>query len=313
MLIAGSYSSGSLHANADGSWGYSFTVYVDSYLEKYNETYGEHTANDSAKTVNLTFRNGEWQNSDATNNIYAVFDVKCVVPTAPTAEQAAEFFKVKLDCLTSNNWGDYQHNSKQYDTTAESVTVGTVVFENGAWTCPVTINSASYVAAYSEEFGEHTNSGSATQVKKLVYEGDSWKRVGDDVIAFDVKCTEPEIPTVDDIVDMFSGKGAVKVECITEGIQHNSKGYELVAEGLTIGNPEKRDNKLVLPITIKIDPYLKQYEDVYGDHTGEGTTKTTYKVFWDGTKWTFDKEKLPLVVFDVKCATPAAPNAPYGG
>ena len=310
MLIAGSYSSGTLHANADGSWGYSFTVYVDSYLKKYNSTYGEHTANDSAKTVNLTFRNGEWQNSDAENNIYAVFDVKCVVPTAPTAEQAAEFFKVKLDCLTSNNWGDYQHNSKQYDTTAASVTVGTVVYENGAWTCPVTIDSASYVAKYSEEFGEHTNSGSATQVKKLVYEGDSWKRVGDDVVAFDVKCTEPEIPTVDDIVDMFSGKGAVKVECITEGIQHNSKGYELVAEGLTIGNPEKRDNKLVLPITIKIDPYLKQYEDVYGDHTGEGTTKTTYKVFWDGTKWTFDKEKLPLVVFDVKCATPAAPNAP---
>ena len=310
MLIAGSYSSGSLHANADGSWGYSFTVYVDSYLKKYNSTYGEHTANDSAKTVNLTFRNGEWQNSDAENNIYAVFDVKCVVPTAPTAEQAAEFFKVKLDCLTSNNWGDYQHNSKQYGTTAASVTVGTVVYENGAWTCPVTIDSASYVAKYSEEFGEHTNSGSATQVKKLVYEGDSWKRVGDDVVAFDVKCSEPEIPTVDDIVDMFSGKGAVKVECITEGIQHNSKGYELVAEGLTIGNPEKRDNKLVLPITIKIDPYLKQYEDVYGDHTGEGTTKTTYKVFWDGTKWTFDKEKLPLVVFDVKCDTPAAPNAP---
>ncbi len=309
-LIAGSYSSGSLHANADGSWGYSFTVYVDSYLEKYNETYGEHTANDSAKTVNLTFRNGEWQNSDAENNIYAVFDVKCVVPTAPTAEQAAEFFKVKLDCLTSNNWGDYQHSSKQYGTTAESVTVGTVVYENGAWTCPVTIDSASYVAAYSEEFGEHTNSGSATQVKKLVYEGGSWKRVGDDVVAFDVKCAEPEIPTVDDIVDMFSGKGAVKVECITEGIEHNSEGYELVAEGLTIGNPEKRDNKLVLPITIKIDPYLKQYEDVYGDHTGEGTTKTTYKVFWNGTAWTFDKEKLPLVVFDVKCDTPAAPKAP---
>ena len=309
-LIADSYSSGILHANADGSWGYSFTVYVDSYLEKYNSTYGEHTANDLTKTVNLTFRNGEWQNSDAENNIYAVFDVECVVPTAPTAEQAAGFFKVKLDCLTSNNWGDYQHSSKQYDTTAESVTVGTVVYENGAWTCPVTIDSASYVAKYSEKFGEHTNSGSATQVKKLVYEGGSWKRVGDDVVAFDVKCAEPEIPTVDDIVDMFSGKGAVKVECITEGIEHNSKGYELVAEGLTIGNPEKRDNKLVLPITIKIDPYLKQYEDVYGDHTGEGTTKTTYKVFWDGTKWTFDKEKLPLVVFDVTCATPAAPNAP---
>ena len=309
-LIANSYDEGTLHANADGSWGYSFTVYVDSYLEKYNETYGEHTANDSDKTVNLTFRNGEWQNSDAENNIYAVFDVECVVPTAPTAEQAAEFFKVKLDCLTSNNWGAYQHNSKQYDTTAASVTVGTVVYKNGAWTCPVTIDSASYVAKYSKEFGEHTNSGSATQVKKLVYEGGSWKRVGDDVVAFDVKCTEPEIPTVDDIVDMFSGKGAVKVECITEGIQHNSKGYELVAEGLTIGNPEKRDNKLVLPITIKIDPYLKQYEDVYGDHTGEGTTKTTYKVFWDGTKWTFDKEKLPLVVFDVKCDTPAAPDAP---
>ena len=309
-LIAGSYSSGTLHANADGSWSYSFTVYVDSYLEKYNDTYGEHTANDLEKTVNLTFRNGKWQNSDADNNIYATFDVKCVVPTEPTAEQAAEFFKVKLDCLTSNNWGAYQHNSKQYDTTAASVAVGTVVYENGAWTCPVTIYSASYVAAYSEEFGEHTNSGSATQVRKLVYEDGSWKRVGDDVVAFDVKCTEPEIPTVDDIVDMFSGKGAVKVECITEGIEHNSKGYELVAEGLTIGNPEKRDNKLVLPITIKIDPYLKQYEDVYGDHTGEGTTKTTYKVFWDGTKWTFDKEKLPLVVFDVKCDTPAAPKAP---
>ena len=241
-------------------------------------------------------------------NVYVTYT--SVEPDAPTAEQAAEFFKVKLDCLTSNNWGDYQHNSKQYDTTAASVTVGTVVYENGAWTCPVTIDSASYVAAYSEEFGEHTNSGSATQVRKLVYEDGSWKRVGDDVVAFDVKCTEPEIPTVDDIVDMFSGRGAVKVECITEGIEHNSKGYELVAEGLTIGNPEKRDNKLVLPITIKIDTYLKQYEDVYGDHTGEGTTKTTYKVFWNGTAWTFDKEKLPLVVFDVKCDTPAAPNAP---
>ena len=309
-LIADSYSSGTLHANADGSWGYSFTVYVDSYLEKYNETYGEHTANDSAKTVNLTFRNGEWQNSDAENNIYAVFDVECVVPTAPTAEQAAEFFKVKLDCLTSNNWGDYQHSSKQYDTTAESVTVGTVVYENGAWTCPVTIDSASYVAAYSEEFGEHTNSGSATQVKKLVYEGGSWKRVGDDVVAFDVKCATPaapNAPTEDELKALFDGN--VNVECVNNEAAHAAKSYGYEKAGLTVGEVMDAGTSYTVKVTIDAAYYQAKYNtDIAAKHnlaSGQ-STKVTVELRYDNG-WKLN-EAAPTI--KVVCDTPAAPNAP---
>ena len=44
-------------------------------------------------------------------------------------------------------------------------------------------------------------------------------------------------------------------------------------------------------------------------HTGSGSdTQTTHKVFWDGQKWTYDKEDLPLAVFDTKCSMPAAPG-----
>ena len=315
-LIADSYGEGTLHANADGGWGYSFTVYVDSYLEKYNETYGEHTANDSAKTVNLTFRNGEWQNSDAENNIYAVFDVKCVVPTAPTAEQAAEFFKVKLDCLTSNNWGDYQHNSKQYDTTAASVTVGTVVYENGAWTCPVTIDSASYVAKYSEEFGEHTNSGSATQVKKLVYEGDSWKRVGDDVVAFDVKCAAVPVtpiiplPTVDEIAELIDSK--IIVDCVNVDAAHADKSYGLIDGALV---KVAMTDSTTVKVTLSANVYLAQYndDDASAKHSlasGQSAT-VTFTLKYVDSKWTLpaDAGELPATI-KVVCDTPAAPNAP---
>ena len=76
-LIAGSYDKGTLSAREDGGWQYSFTVQAEKYLEAYAGKYGDHTANQSTRTVTLHFTDGEWVNHDPDNNIYAVFDVKC--------------------------------------------------------------------------------------------------------------------------------------------------------------------------------------------------------------------------------------------
>lgn len=203
MLIAGSYSSGSLHANADGSWGYSFTVYVDSYLKKYNSTYGEHTANDSAKTVNLTFRNGEWQNSDAENNIYAVFDVKCdtpAAPKAPTEDELKVLFdgKVFVDCV-EKSW----HPTYVYGLLANGYTVaGPVKGEDGEYTCTVTLLASAYLAEYNDDVTEKHALASyqGDEAVELKWTGSAWTVINGELpVTFDVVCDTwypPIIPPV---------------------------------------------------------------------------------------------------------------------
>ena len=234
------------------------------------------------------------------------------IPQTPEYGELKDLIKVQVDCLTSNSWGEYAHQNKDYDLIEDSYTPGNVTLTDGTWTCTVSIRADKYVTAYNEEYGDHTLSSASPVNVTVVYKDNAWIRenANNNIAAvFDVKCAEPTIPSEDEIVDMFNDTGAVKVDCITSDVPHNSKGYALLKDSFKIGEPETKDNRLVLPITVTIGKYLEQYEEVYGEHAVSGSdTKTAYDVYWDGTQWTFDKDDLPLVDFDVKCIKPAVPS-----
>lgn len=234
------------------------------------------------------------------------------IPQTPEYGELKDLIKVQVDCLTSNSWGEYAHQNKDYDLIEDSYTPGNVTLTDGTWTCTVSIRADKYVTAYNEEYGDHTLSSASPVNVTVVYKDNAWIRenANNNIAAvFDVKCAEPTIPSEDEIVDMFNDTGAVKVDCITSDVPHNSKGYALLKDSFKIGEPETKDNRLVLPITVTIDKYLEQYEEVYGEHDVSGSdTKTTYDVYWNGTQWTFDKDVLPLVDFDVKCIKPEVPG-----
>ncbi len=97
----------------DGKWTCKVIVTGETYVEKYEGAIGwPHTANDATRSVTLVWENGKWAKQD-NNNVMVVFDVKCQAPDAPTYEQLEGLFKVQIDCITSDKWGDqYEHNNR---------------------------------------------------------------------------------------------------------------------------------------------------------------------------------------------------------
>ena len=178
----------------DGKWTCKVIVTGETYVEKYEGAIGwPHTANDDTRSVTLVWENGKWAKQD-NNNVMVVFDVTCQAPDAPTYDQLKGLFKVQIDCITSDKWGDqYEHKNKDYDPIEGSYTLGNVTANaDGTWDLEVTVAAEKYVAQYSADRNEtHTLADAySSKTVTLVYQDDgTWSKPGDNIaFAFDVKC-----------------------------------------------------------------------------------------------------------------------------
>ena len=178
----------------DGQWTCKVTVTGASYVEQYvNAIDWPHTASNDTRSVTLVWENGKWAKQD-NNNVMVVFDVTCKAPDAPTYDQLKGLFKVQIDCITSDEWGDqYEHKNKDYAPIEGSYTLGNVTANaDGTWNLEVTVAAEKYVEQYSVDRNEtHTLADAySSKTVTLVYQDDgTWSKPGDNIaFAFDVKC-----------------------------------------------------------------------------------------------------------------------------
>ncbi len=177
----------------DGKWTCKVIVTGETYVEKYEGAIGwPHTANNATRSVTLVWENGKWAKQD-NNNVMVVFDVKCQAPGAPTYGQLKDLFKVQIDCITSDKWGDqYEHKNKDYAPIEGSYTLGNVTANaNGTWDLVVTVKADKYVEQYSVDRNEtHTLADAySSKTVTLVYQNGAWTKPGDDIaFTFDVNC-----------------------------------------------------------------------------------------------------------------------------
>ena len=177
----------------DGKWTCKVIVTGETYVEKYEGAIGwPHTANDDTRSVTLVWENGKWAKQD-NNNVMVVFDVTCQAPDAPTPDQLAGLFKVQIDCITSDKWGDqYEHKNKDYAPIEDSYTLGNATANaDGTWNLVVTVKAEKYVKQYSVDRDEaHELADKSTEkTVTLVYQNGAWSKPGDTIaFAFDVKC-----------------------------------------------------------------------------------------------------------------------------
>ena len=176
----------------NGQWTCKVTVKGETYVEKYEEYIGwSHTANDATQSVTLVWEDGQWAKKD-NNNVMVVFDVTCEAPEKPDYDDLKGLFKVQIDCITSDKWGDqYEHQNKDYTPIKDSYTLGDVTANaGGTWELVVTVQAEQYVEAYNEAIGvEHTPNVETEKTVTLVYQDGAWTKTGNDIaFSFDVKC-----------------------------------------------------------------------------------------------------------------------------
>lgn len=201
------YEVGDVVVNGDGTITCTVTILPDVYVARYNgeEDLGaiQHKlVTEAAQTVTLSWTQADgWTAPDrAADTPWAVFNVECA-PDAPTPDQLAGLFKVQIDCITSDKWGDqYKHKNEDYAPIEGSYTLGNVTANaDGTWYLEVTVAAEKYVAQYSVDRNEtHTLADAySSKTVTLVYQDDgTWSKLGDNIaFAFDVKCN-PEYDLV---------------------------------------------------------------------------------------------------------------------
>ena len=238
-------------------------------------------------------------------NVYVTYT--SVEPDAPTAEDLAALkLKVQIDCIDLG-----VHPNRDYAIEDGTFTTD-VKLINGEWQCALSVEGSAYLTKYNAEFGKHEFSGSSTKTKTLVYGAAGWtlENPSNDRIVFDVRCVEPEAPTYDVLKDMIK----VQIDCINKEVSHSNADYDLIENSYDLGTlTANADGTWSCTLTVKSDAYIAKYNETLPGHTlaDAYASKNVALVYSVDGKWSrADTSNNIAAVFDVKCDTPAAPNAP---
>ena len=122
---------------------------------------------------------------------------------------------------------------------------------------------------------------------------------------------EPNAPTDDEVKALLDE--AVTIYCVNTAVKHEGKTFALMDGSYTIGTVSgNASSGFTCDITVEANPYVAAYNDkVAGKHelVDKAADSDTITLKWDGSVWIAVDGAQP-VTFDVKCDTPAAPNAP---
>lgn len=335
-LKPGSYTVGKVAG--DAATGYTCPVVIQAsvYLAAYNdETASKHSLSpqvSAAQTVALTWDGAAKQWKAPGDKLPLVFPLACeggqpatprtpVPPSAPTDGQLPGILGetvVKVACANPKA----AHGDKTYGLLPGSYAIGSVAGDAAAgYTCPVTIYSDPYVAAYNADTGVvHTlqPDGQAAKSITLSWDGASqaWTLRDGLPLAFPVLCKDaaaaPQAPASDQLPGILGS--VVKVACANSRGFHGDKTYALLPGSYTIGSVAGDLVKgYTCPVTIHdAAPYVAAYNaDMGVTHTLQPAAQTpkTITLAWNGSAWQKPTAGLPVTV-TVLCQNPPVSPLP---
>ena len=307
---------------ADDAYGYICPVIIqaNAYIAAYNdETASKHSLSpqaSAAQTVALTWDGAAKLWKAPGDKLPLVFPLACeggqpatprtpVPPSAPTDGQLPGILGesvVKVACANPKA----AHGEKTYGLLPGSYAIGSVAGDATAgYTCPVTIHSDPYVAAYNAVAGAaHTLQPDAKAIT-LSWDGanQAWALRDGLPLVFPVLCKDPAVPPQAPAVDQLPGilGSMVKVACANSRGFHGDKTYALLPGSYTIGNVAGDGVKgYTCPVTIhNAAPYVAAYNtDIGAVHAlqTDGQTPKAITLTWDGKAWQKPITGLPITL-----------------
>lgn len=335
-LKPGSYTVGKVAGDAAKGYTCPVVIQASAYLAAYNdETASKHSLSpqaSAAQTVALTWDGAAKQWKAPGDKLPLVFPLACeggqpatprtpVPPSAPTDGQLPGILGesvVKVACANPKA----AHGDKTYGLLPGSYAIGSVAGDATAgYTCPVTIHSDPYVAAYNAVAGAaHTlqPDGQAAKSITLSWDGanQAWALRDGLPLAFPVLCKDaaaaPQAPASDQLPGILGS--VVKVACANSRGFHGDKTYALLPGSYTIGTVAGDQVKgYTCPVTIHdAAPYVAAYNaDMGAAHTLQPAAQTpqTITLAWNGKAWQKPTAGLPVTV-TVLCQNPPVSPLP---
>jgi|GEM_PF-2404999 len=335
-LKPGSYTVGKVAGDAAKGYTCPVVIQASAYLAAYNdETASKHSLSpqaSAAQTVALTWDNAAKQWKAPVDKLPVAFPLACeggqpatprtpVPPSAPTDGQLPGILGesvVKVACANPKA----AHGEKTYGLLPGSYAIGSVAGDATAgYTCPVTIHSDPYVAAYNAVVGAaHTlqPDGQAAKSITLSWDGanQAWALRDGLPLAFPVLCKDaaaaPQAPASDQLPGILGS--VVKVACANSRGFHGDKTYALLPGSYTIGTVAGDQVKgYTCPVTIHdAAPYVAAYNaDMGAAHTLQPAAQPpqTITLAWNGKAWQKPTAGLPVTV-TVLCQNPPVSPLP---
>lgn len=335
-LKPGSYTVGKVAGDAVEGYTCPVVIQASAYIAAYNdETSSKHSLSpqaSAAQTVALTWDGAAKQWKAPGDKLPLVFPLACeggqpatprtpVPPSAPTDGQLPGILGesvVKVACANPKA----AHGEKTYGLLPGSYAIGSVAGDATAgYTCPVTIYSDPYVAAYNAVAGAaHTlqPDGQAAKSITLSWDGanQAWALRDGLPLVFPVLCKDaaaaPQAPASDQLPGILGS--VVKVACANSRGFHGDKTYALLPGSYTIGTVAGDQVKgYTCPVTIHdAAPYVAAYNaDMGAAHTLQPAAQPpkTITLAWNGKAWQKPTAGLPVTV-TVLCQNPPVPPLP---
>ena len=175
-----------------------------------------------------------------------------------------------------------KHGSKMVNLIWDTFEIGDVTEEGTTYVCPVTIKTAEYAKAYSEEHGKHVAMAESISFN-MTWNGKEWDApaMTTGMLTIELACA-PEAPDPSLIpLEYFVGCACYVDETVS---------MDLIEGTAKMGEVAMVDGKFVCPFTIETAPYVEEYSKKTGvQHVAEFET-VTFNMTWDNTKWVVPEE-----------------------
>ena len=199
-------------------------------------------------------------------------------PEAPAATQIPTQYMVYCE----------KHDPESVNLIWDTFEIGDVAEKDGQYICPVTIDTAEYAKAYSEEHGKHVAMAESVTFN-MTWNGKEWKAPEmTEMPMIELACA-PEAPAATLIPQEY----LVGCACYID----ETVSMSLLPDTFEMGEVAMVDGKFVCPFTIETAPYVEEYSKEHGKHVAEFET-VTFNMTWDGLKWVVpEKEELFIAAF----------------
>lgn len=190
---------------------------------------------------------------------------KNAVPEAPAATQIPTQYMVYCE----------KHGAKPVNLIWDTFEIGDVAEEGTIYVCPVTIKTAEYAKAYSEEHGKHVAMAESVTFN-MTWNGEEWKAPEMTEMPMIKLACAPEAPDP----SLIPLEYLVGCACYVD----ETVSMDLIEGTAKMGEVAMVDGKFVCPFTIETAPYVEEYSKEHGKHVAE-FEKVTFNMTWDDTKW----------------------------